>query len=130
MEAVPKTAELRKQLTLYQLIIMGVSGSLGNGALFGTIKMVGRAGSGAFVAFFASALIYGCIAVVYMELSRVIPEAGGPTRYSLYSHGRFTNIINAFADLTYLIFIPPIEAISIVAGLNADRNHPGPFSSS
>lgn len=114
----PEESGLKKQLTLYQLVILGVSGSLGNGAIFGTIKMVGRAGSGAFISFLAAALIYGCIATVYMELSRVIPEAGGPTRYSLYSHGRFTNIINAFADLTYLIFIPPIEALSIVAGIN------------
>ena len=53
-----------------------------------------------------------------MELVRVYPETGGPTRNTIYTHGRWTNIINAFSDLIWYIFILPIDVVSLLAGLN------------
>ena len=35
-----KKPKLRKELTLFQLVIIGVVGAMGNGALFGTVGMV------------------------------------------------------------------------------------------
>ena len=112
-----KKPKLRKELTLFQLVIIGVVGAMGNGALFGTVGMVSIAGPGAIFAFIFGGLIYTSIGFTYMELSKVHPEAGGPTRFSLYTHGRMTNLINSMSDLAWYIFIPPIEAVSIVAGL-------------
>lgn len=109
---------LRRELTLFQLVIIGVVGALGNGALFGTVGMVALAGPGAIIGFIFGGVIYTSVGFTYMELARVHPEAGGPTRYSLYTHGRVTNLLNSLADLTWYIFIPPIEAVSIVAGLD------------
>ena len=113
-----KQVELKRELTLTQLVVIGVSGALGNGALFGAVGMVTTAGSGAIIAFIFGGVIYISIALTYMELSRVHPEAGAPSRFTLYSHGRTTSLINAFADMVWYIFIPPLEALSIVAGLN------------
>ena len=112
-----KKPKLRKELTLFQLVIIGVVGAMGNGALFGTVGMVAIAGPGAIFGFIFGGVIYTSIGFTYMELSRVHPEAGGPTRFSLYTHGRLTNLMNSMADLSWYIFIPPIEAVSIVAGL-------------
>ena len=112
-----KKPKLRRELTLFQLVIIGVVGALGNGALFGTVGMVAVAGPGAIIGFVFGGIIYTTVGFTFMELSRVHPEAGGPTRYSLYTHGRLTNLMNSLADLTWYIFIPPIEAVSIVAGL-------------
>nr|WP_238375075.1 APC family permease [Vulcanisaeta thermophila] len=56
--------------------------------------------------------------LTYAELGTAYPEAGGPSRYSLYTHGRVTNMLNAFADLLWYLFIPPIEAIAVVYGIN------------
>ena len=109
---------LRRELTFPQLVMIGVVGALGNGALFGTIEMVGFAGPGAILAFVFGAFIYSLVGFTYMELSRVYPEAGGPTRYSIYTHGRMTNLINSFSDLVWYIFIPPIEVVAILYGLD------------
>lgn len=109
---------LKRELTFGQLVMIGVVGALVNGALFGTIEMVGFAGPGAILAFVFGAFIYSLVGFTYMELSRVYPEAGGPTRYSIYTHGRWTNIINAFSDLVWYIFIPPIEVVAILYGLD------------
>lgn len=110
--------KLRRELTLFQLVVIGVVGALGNGALFGTVGMVAGSGPGAIIGFIFGGIIYTSVGFTYMELARVHPEAGGPTRYSLYTHGRLTNLLNSLADLTWYIFIPPIEAVSIVAGLD------------
>ncbi len=113
-----KKPRLRRELSLFQLVIIGVVGALGNGALFGTVGMVALAGPGAIIGFIFGGIIYTSVGFTYMELARVHPEAGGPTRFSLYTHGRLTNLLNSLADLTWYIFIPPIEAVSIVAGLD------------
>ncbi|SMD31681.1 APC family permease [Picrophilus oshimae] len=109
---------LRKDLTFNQMLMIGLVGSFGNGALFDTVVMVAGAGPEAILAFVLGAIIYASIGVSYMELARVYPEAGGPTRYTIYTHGRWTNIINAISDIIWYIFIPPIEVIAIIAGLN------------
>ncbi len=113
-----KKPRLRRELSLLQLVIIGVVGALGNGALFGTVGMVALAGPGAIIGFIFGGIIYTSVGFTYMELAKVHPEAGGPTRYSIYTHGRLTNLLNSLADLTWYIFIPPIEAVSIVAGLD------------
>ncbi len=113
-----KKPQLKRELTLVQLVFIGVAGALGNGALFGAVGMVTGAGPAAIVAFIFGGAIYVTIALTYMELSRVHPEAGGPSRFSLYSHGRTTSLINSFADIIWYVFIPPLEAISIVDGIN------------
>lgn len=107
---------LKKELGFYELLILGVAGSLGNGALFGTIAMVAGAGPSAIVAFIFGAFIYLMVAFTYVELSKVYPEAGGPTRYAIYTHGRWTNLINSMADILWYLFIPPIEVVAILIG--------------
>jgi len=47
-----------------------------------------------------------------------IRRRGGPSRYSLYTHGRVTNLVNAFSDLIWYLFIPPIEALAAAEGIN------------
>lgn len=107
---------LKKELGFYELLIIGIAGSLGNGALFGTIDMVAGAGPSAILAFVFGAFIYLLVAFTYVELSKVYPEAGGPTRYSIYTHGRWTNLINSMADILWYLFIPPIEVVAIIIG--------------
>ncbi len=110
--------KLKKALTFRELLIIGLVGSFANGALFGIVVMVTDAGPEAIFAIILGAIIYASIGLSYMELVRVYPEAGGPTRYTIYTHGRWTNIINAFSDIIWYIFIPPIDVVSLLAGLN------------
>jgi amino acid transporter len=113
-----KKPRLKKDLTFNQMVMIGLVGSFGNGALFGTVVMVAGAGPEAILAFILGAVIYSSIGFSYMELAKVYPEAGGPSRYTMYTHGRWTNIINSLSDIIWYLFIPPIEVIAIIAGFN------------
>ncbi len=109
---------LKKELSLLQLTIIGIVGAVGTGVLFSAAGMAGDAGPASVISWIIGGLMYASVGYTYVELSRTWPEAGGPTRYSLYTHGRFTNLINAFNDLIWYLFIPPVEALAVVEGLN------------
>ncbi len=110
--------QLKKDLKLRDQIILGISGAVGTGVLFSTAGMTAVAGPGVLIAWIIGAIMYAFLAFTYIELGQLYPEAGGPARYSLYSFGRVTNMINAFSSLIWYLFIPPIEALATVEGLN------------
>jgi len=109
---------LKKRLSTFDLIILGVGGAVGTGVLFSNAGMTALAGPGVILAWLVGAVFYMFIAFTYVELSGAFPEAGGPSRYSVYTHGRVTNLINAFSDLIWYLFVPPVEALATVEGLN------------
>lgn len=109
---------LKRDLDLKDLIIIGVAGAVGTGVLFSTAGMTALAGPGVVIAWIVGAIMYLFVGLTYVDLSALYPEAGGPSRYSLYSYGKITNLINAFADLIWYLFIPPVEALASVEGIN------------
>jgi amino acid transporter len=90
---------------------------IGTGALFGSTGMAADAGPALIVSWLVAGVIYAFIGVNYIDLGIRYPEAGGPARYSLYTHGGFTNLITSVASLVWYVFIPPIEAVAVVEGL-------------
>ncbi|MCY0881602.1 MAG: APC family permease, partial [Firmicutes bacterium] len=104
--------ELKRALKKSDLIIMGVAGAVGTGVLFSTAGMAAAAGPGVVWAWIIGAAMYLFVGLTYIDLNCLYPEAGGPSRYSLYSYGPITNMINAFSDLIWYLFIPPIEALA------------------
>lgn len=110
--------ELRRQLGFFDLLILGIAGAVGTGVLFSTAGMAAVAGPGVILAWIIGAFMYLFIGLTYVDLAHIYPEAGGPSRYSVYSYGRATNLINAFADLIWYLFIPPVEALASVEGIN------------
>ncbi|MCL5440891.1 MAG: APC family permease [Candidatus Marsarchaeota archaeon] len=114
----PNKPGFKREITLLQIVIIGIVGAIGTGVLFSAAGMAGDAGPGSLLAWVIGAIMYASVGYTYMELSSTYPEAGGPTRYSLYTHGRFTNLINSFADLVWYLFIPPIEALAVVEGFS------------
>lgn len=109
---------LKRSLRYRDLIILGIAGAMGTGVFFSNAGMTAEAGPGAILSWIIGAIMYLFVGLTYMELGQAYPEAGGPSRYSLYTHGRTTNMINAFADLVWYLFIPPIEALASVEGIN------------
>lgn len=109
---------LKKELSFFDLIIIGVVGAVGTGILFSVAAMTGTAGPGSWLGWLIGGIFYLFIGLTYAELVTTYPEAGGPSRYALYTHGWFTNTINSLADLIWYIFIPPIEAFAVVDGLS------------
>ena len=111
----PGKIRLKKELGFYELLVIGVAGALGNGALFGTVQMVSGAGPGAIFGFVFGAIIYGLITMTYVEMSKVYPEAGGPTRYTMYTHGRWTNLIIALPISSRCLVSSARSGITLVA---------------
>ncbi len=111
-------SELRRGLSRSQLIVLGIAGAVGTGALFSTAGRAALAGPGVVLSWLIGAIMYTFIGLTYVDLALLYPEAGGPSRYSLYTHGATANMIGAFSDLIWYLFIPPIEALATVEGAN------------
>lgn len=109
---------LRKELSIANLVIIGVVGAVGTGVLFSNAAMTADAGPGVILAWIIGFVMYLPLTLTYVETAYAYPEAGGPSRYSAYTHGRTTNVINAFANLFWYLFIPPIEALATAEGVN------------
>ena len=110
--------QLRRGLSTRDQLVVGIAGSVGTGVLFSTAGMAALAGPGMVLAWFIGAVMYAFIMLTYVELAQVYPEAGGPARYSLYTYGPLTNMIAGFANLVWYLFIPPVEALATVEGIN------------
>ncbi|ABW01758.1 amino acid permease-associated region [Caldivirga maquilingensis IC-167] len=115
---------LRKHLTLGDLLIIGVAGSIGGAVFYGAQKAAAEAGPAGILAYALAPVLYFFIALTYIDLAMDYPEAGGPSRFAIYSHGQATNIINSVADLIWYLFIPPLEAYVFVA-LVVSEFYPG-----
>ncbi len=110
-------ANLRRGISKTGVLILGTGGVIGTGALFGSTGMAASAGPALVISWVVASIIYSFIGINYIDLGIRFPEAGGPCRYSLYTHGRFTNLITSVASLVWYVFIPPIEAVAVVEGL-------------
>lgn len=113
-----KGGSLKKELSFFDMVIIGVVGAVGTGILFSVESMTSLAGPGSWLSWLMGGIFYLFIGLTYSELVSTYPEAGGPSRFALYTHGWFTNMINSLADLIWYIFIPPIEAFAVVDGLS------------
>jgi amino acid transporter len=119
MSGNPKRGKhLRKEISFIELFIIGLSGAVATAVFFSQVEMTAYAGPGSLIAWIIGILLYFTIGLTYIELSQTYPEAGGPSRYSIYSHGVVTNLINATSDLIWYLFIPPIEAYATIEGLD------------
>jgi amino acid transporter len=107
---------LRKGIARIPMILLGVGGAIGTGALFSGTAMAAVAGPALIIAWLVGAVIYTFIGVTYVDMSTRFPEAGGPARYAAYTHGDTANLINSVGSLVWYLFIPPIEAIATMEG--------------
>ncbi|EZQ10547.1 MULTISPECIES: APC family permease [Acidianus] len=109
--------KLKKEISLYSLSVIGLSSAVATAIFFSPLQMSEIAGPASLISWILGIFFYVTISLTYIELSQAYPEAGGPSRYSIYSHGAATNLINAMADLLWYLFIPPIEAFATIEGL-------------
>jgi amino acid transporter len=110
---------LSRVLNAPTLTLLGLNAALGSAILFDVAGITASAGPAGIISFLIGALLFIPLALSQLELSRAFPEAGAPGRYPLYTHGSFTNLINAFSSLVWYVFIAPFEAFAIIEGLNS-----------
>lgn len=111
-------SRLKPDLSTVQIIFLSLFGGLGTGILFSPIGMIAVAGSGSFIAWVFGGTGFLLIALVIGEMTLAHPEAGGPARWLLYTHGASLNLISALTNIVYYVLIPPLEALAVVEALN------------
>ncbi|MHB1681733.1 MAG: APC family permease [Bacilli bacterium] len=105
---------LRRSLSMLDLTLIGIGAAIGSGWLFGVQYAANDAGPGAIVGWVIGAVALIFIALVYAELSAMLPAAGGVVRYPDYSHGSLVGFLMSVATLIAYSTIPPIEGEAAV----------------
>lgn len=102
-------AQLRRGIGKLSLIPLGIGGSIAGAIIYGAQKAVATAGPAGLLAYAIAPFLYMTIALTYIDVAMDFPEAGGPSRFAIYSHGQATNLINSMSDLIWYLFLPPLE---------------------
>lgn len=101
---------LKRNLSLTQLMLLGVSAQIGSGWLFGVLAAAGVAGPAAILSWIIASVLVFLIALTYLELGAMLPRSGAIVRYTFLTHGAFSGWIIGWAYWLSVVSIPPIEA--------------------
>ncbi len=105
----------KKDLTLFNLVMLNSMGMIGSGWLFASLYASSYAGSfGSLFSWIIAAVIVILMALTFMEVSTAFPLAGGSTPIGEFSHGKLVGFIAGWGAWLSDIMTPPIEAIAIV----------------
>lgn len=101
-------------MSYIDLSFAGLGAIIGSGWLFGVLYAANYAGPAAVVAWIIAAVIVIFIALVYAELSGMLPEAGGITRFPHFTHGSLVGFIMSWGAFLGYAAVPAIEAEAVV----------------
>jgi len=107
-------SKLKKELNLLDLTMLGLGGIVGSGWLFASQKAANLAGPAAVFAWVIGGICVFFIALVYAELSGMLPESGSLIRYPQYTHGNFVSYALAVALIIGDSAVIAIEALATV----------------
>jgi amino acid transporter len=105
---------LRREMSYIDLSFAGLGAIIGSGWLFGVLYAANYAGPAAILAWIIAAVIVLFIALVYAELSGMLPEAGGITRFPHFTHGSLAGFIMSWGAFLGYAAVPAIEAEAVV----------------
>ncbi|KAG7400682.1 hypothetical protein PHYBOEH_004729 [Phytophthora boehmeriae] len=89
--------ELPRQLGLFDLLCIGIGGTVGTGVFSTTGEIIsGIAGPAAFVSWMIAGLVCCINAVAYMELVTRVPSSGSTYAYSFYALGELPAVVAAW----------------------------------
>lgn len=108
---------LRRDMSLTQLLFLGVSAQIGSGWLFAVLSAAGLAGPAAILGWIIASMLIFFVALAYAEIAAMMPRSGAIVRYSYLTHGTFTGWIIGWAYWLSAVSIPPIEAEAVITYL-------------
>jgi len=108
---------LRKELSLTQLLLLSLGGIIGSGWLFAALYASEDANASAVLSWIIGGIVVLFVALVYAEVSGMIPRSGAIVRYPHYTHGSYVGYILGWAYLLSAASVPAIEAIASVSYL-------------
>src|SRR5210317_2495673 len=93
------TPELSRELSLFQVTMMGLGMMIGAGVFLGMGISIGKGGPGGLVLTFAlNGLLAILTAMSFAELSSAIPRAGGAYNFARISFGRGTSFLAGWME--------------------------------
>ena len=96
------------------LLFVSVGAMIGSGWMLGPLHAVKIAGAVAVASWIVGGLIVMIIAVVFAELSSMLPVTGGIARYSQFSHGGFVSFVMTWTAWIAYILIPTVEVQALL----------------
>jgi amino acid transporter len=109
--------QLRRTMSLQQLLFLSLGGIIGSGWLFAVLGADAKAGPAALVSWVLGGIFVLLIALPYAEISGMLPRSGAIVRYPHLTHGGYTGFIMGWAYLLAAVSIPAIEAEAVVTYL-------------
>ncbi|KAI9907740.1 hypothetical protein PsorP6_016570 [Peronosclerospora sorghi] len=97
IKAEEAAAELPRQLSLFDLVCIGIGGTVGSGVFSTTGDIISRtAGPAAVLSWVLAGLVCCLNALAYMELVTRVPSSGSTYAYSFYALGELPAVIAAW----------------------------------
>lgn len=117
---------LRREIGLIGLTFIGVGGILGSGWLFAPMLAAQATGPAAILAWVIGGAVMLLLALIFAEISSMLPVAGGIATVPLLSHGRTYSMIVGWSAWVAYCIAAPIEVELMLRYL--DVNVPWIFS--
>ncbi|MBP9721920.1 MAG: APC family permease [Gammaproteobacteria bacterium] len=96
------------------LLFVSVGAMIGSGWMLGPLHAAKIAGPIAILSWVVGGLIVMVIAVVFAELSAMLPVTGGIARYAQFSHGGFVSFVMTWITWVAYILIPTAEVQALL----------------
>ncbi|MDA8197231.1 MAG: APC family permease [Actinomycetota bacterium] len=106
--------KLKRDMSKLDLTMAGLGAIIGSGWLFGVLYAANDAGPAAVIAWLIGGVAVALIALVYAELSGMLPQSGGIARYPHFTHGSLTGFMMGWAAFIAYTTVPAIEAEAVI----------------
>ena len=110
---------LQRDLSLTNLILAVVTGTIGSGWLFAPYFTAKLAGGGSLLAWSVGGLMAFLLALVFAELGSVVPSSGALAQIPLLSHGRLSGFIGGWAVWLSYVALPAVELLALLEYLSS-----------
>jgi amino acid transporter len=100
---------LERHLSHFGLLATALCSMIGSGWLFGALIAAHLAGPAAIISWIVGGIMIGIIALVFAELSTMLPVAGGMVRYIHFSHGTCSSFCISWLTWLSCVAVAPTE---------------------
>jgi amino acid transporter len=109
-----KNYQMKRVVDWLSLLFVSVGAMIGSGWMLGPMHAVKIAGVMAIGSWIIGGLMVMVIALVFAELSTMLPVTGGVARYPQFSHGGFVSFVMTWIAWVAYILLPPVEVQALL----------------
>lgn len=104
---------LKRQISLLDMVMVGIGAIVGSGWLFAVSIIASIAGPAGCISWVIGGVILLVLGLVYAELGAAFPRSGGLVRYPEYSHGPLVGYLMSIITVIALSSIVGIEVLAV-----------------